>query len=480
MAARAVPLGRWARLSFAASAPLALAFLVLAVLGLASPLAAVLAWAALSLLACILVGVALSQFEALRRHLDAAARQDTPPRSHAPQGFLIREASSALERLFRLHAERQMRLERSRREIEHALDALPEPLLLLSAERKIVRANRSARALLGENCVGGDIATALRDPGLIEAIRKAAGGEQGRTTEFTLQTPVERVFATRIERLPQTGDDGARLSLTLMEVTEMRRTERMRADFVANASHEIRTPLATLAGFIETLQGPARDDAEARERFLAIMEQHTRRMTRLVDDLLSLSRIEMTEHTAPTDPVPLAPLLAHIRNTLSWQAERREVPVALDIEKDIPPAIGDGDELTQVFVNLLDNAIKYGAGDEGVTLRARWVRSAPATCGWNVGNEGALAISVIDRGAGIPGEHLARLTERFYRIDKARSREFGGTGLGLAIVKHIASRHCGALEIESKVGEGSTFTVYLRPAPMHESDPPAGEGAEKG
>ena len=241
----------------------------------------------------------------------------------------------------------------------------------------------------------------------------------------------------------------------------------MRADFVANASHEIRTPLATLMGFIETLQGSARDDPAARERFLAIMDQHSKRMARLVEDLLSLSRIEMNEHTPPTEAVPLSSMLANVHNTLAWQAEKRGVTVAIDAEDGLPPVIGDGDELTQVFLNLVDNAIKYGNAEETVTIEARQVAEVQ-TAGWMAGKDGAVSVSITDRGAGIPREHLPRLTERFYRVDKARSRELGGTGLGLAIVKHIVNRHRGALAIDSTPGEGSTFTVYLQPAPVAE------------
>ena len=203
------------------------------------------------------------------------------------------------------------------------------------------------------------------------------------------------------------------------------------------------------------------------------MDQHGKRMARLVDDLLSLSRIEMNEHTPPTEAVSLPPLLANVRNTLAWRAEQRGVTVAIEAEESLPPVIGDGDELTQVFLNLVDNAIKYG--DEQGTVRVDVRRIAEAeAAGWRSSKDGAVAVAVADRGAGIPREHLPRLTERFYRVDKARSRELGGTGLGLAIVKHIVNRHRGALAIDSAPGEGSTFTVYLQPAA--EALQPAPEG----
>ena len=475
MAARIVPLRRWGRLSLAASVPLGLAFLVLASLGLIPAVAAVLAWAGLSLLAAVAACLLLKEVGTLARHVEAAAGIGDDGRLRpAPAGLFTRELASSVERLVRGSAEDRARLTGERAELERALDALPEPLLLLGSDRKIVRTNRAATALLGGEVAGRHIAASLRNPLLIEAVEKTVEGGGGHDIEFTLQAPVERTFRAWVEPLPEPREGGAVALLALVDFTAVRRTDQMRADFVANASHEIRTPLATLMGFIETLQGSARDDAAARERFLAIMDQHGKRMARLVEDLLSLSRIEMNEHTPPTDAVPLPSLLAHVRNTLAWQADKRGVSVAIEAEDDLPPVIGDGDELTQVFLNLVDNAIKYGDAEGAVTVEARRVAEAPAAAGRVADQDGAVAVSVIDRGAGVPREHLPRLTERFYRVDKARSRELGGTGLGLAIVKHIVNRHRGALTIDSVPGEGSTFTVYLRPAEMQEDTAPPG------
>ena len=464
MAARVVPLRRWAQLSLAASLPLGLAFLVLGVLGLTPPVAAVLAWAGLSLITAAVAGLMLADAGALARHVEASIENEGDARRDpAPAGVFTRELAASIERLARLGAEGRARLASERAELERALDALPEPLLLLDADRKVVRANRAATSLLGGEVTGRHISASLRNPQLIEAVEQTVEGAEGRDIEFTLQAPVERTFAARVERLPEPREGGAAVLLALVDFTAVRRTDQMRADFVANASHEIRTPLATLMGFIETLQGSARDDAAARERFLAIMDQHSKRMARLVEDLLSLSRIEMNEHTPPTEAVSLPPLLANVRNTLAWRAEQRGVTVGIDAEEGLPPVIGNGDELTQVFLNLVDNAIKYGDEQDTVRVDVRRIAEAEAA-GWRAGNDGAVAVAVADRGGGIPREHLPRLTERFYRVDKARSRELGGTGLGLAIVKHIVNRHRGALTIDSAPGEGSTFTVYLQPA----------------
>ena len=470
MAVHIVPLRRWVRLSLAASLPLGITFLVLAVLGYVPPVVAVLAWAGLSLLTAGVAGLILGELGALAHRVEAAAQGETQ-RQIGPAGFFTGELAASVERLARLGAEGRAQLATERAELERVLDALPEPLLLLDSDRRIVRSNRAARSLLDGEVTGRHIAASLRNPQLIEAVEQTLDGAGGRDIEFTLPAPVERTFAARVEPLPEAREGGAALLLALVDFTAVRRTDQMRADFVANASHEIRTPLATLMGFIETLQGSARDDTAARERFLAIMDQHGKRMARLVEDLLSLSRIEMNEHTPPTDAVPIPPLLANVHNTLAWRAERRGVTVVVEAEDDLPPVIGDGDELTQVFLNLVDNAIKYGDADGTVSVTAHLAAEAQAA-GWMAGRDGAVSVSVADRGAGIPREHLPRLTERFYRVDKARSRELGGTGLGLAIVKHIVNRHRGALAIDSTPGEGSTFTVHLQPAPAADDAAP--------
>jgi two-component system phosphate regulon sensor histidine kinase PhoR len=236
--------------------------------------------------------------------------------------------------------------------------------------------------------------------------------------------------------------------VVLHDISALRRAERMRADFVANASHELRTPLAGLVGFVETLQGPARNDPKAQERFLAIMAEQTDRMRRLVEDLLSLSRIEQREHEPPTSRVDVAGVLRGVRDLIDMKARQRGVTVEFEIPDQLPDVIGDADELTIVFQNLADNAVKYTSPGTMVQVVASVERD------W-------IRVDVTDHGEGIASEHVQRLTERFYRVDTARSREMGGTGLGLAIVKHALNRHRGRLEIDSELARGSTFSVVL-------------------
>ena len=260
------------------------------------------------------------------------------------------------------------------------------------------------------------------------------------------RVPVERFFDVTVAPLDRSGEDRA-LVLTLRDVTEALRVERMRADFVANASHELRTPLASLLGFVETLQGPARDDARARDRFLAIMAEQARRMARLIDDLLSLSRIEGNLHVRPAEAVDLALAVRHVTETLTTLAAESGAAIEVDAPEPVVVA-GDRDEILRVAENLVENAIKYGEGGGRIEVKVAAQR-----------RQGVLTVR--DYGPGIAPEHLPRLTERFYRIDAGQSRAKGGTGLGLAIVKHIVARHRGRLQIDSDVGHGTLITVSI-------------------
>jgi two-component system phosphate regulon sensor histidine kinase PhoR len=243
--------------------------------------------------------------------------------------------------------------------------------------------------------------------------------------------------------------------VVLSDRSRERAVERMRADFAATASHELRTPLASLMGFIDTLRGPAADDPPAQQRFLGIMAEQAARMNRLIDDLLSLSRIELTEHQAPAARVDLVELLVGLAAGFEPRLIQHRVTLDLAMTHGLPPVLGDTDQLAQVAQNLLDNAVKYGS--EGGTVRLAAEPAAGPR--WPV--RPGVVVTVADQGHGIPREHLPRLTERFYRVDTGRSRAVGGTGLGLAIVKHIVNRHRGQLAIESEVGVGTTVSVWL-------------------
>jgi two-component system, OmpR family, phosphate regulon sensor histidine kinase PhoR len=335
------------------------------------------------------------------------------------------------------------------------VDAVPEPAVALDGSGQILHANRLAEELFGTRRRGGHIASMTRDPELLAAVDEALETRQLREVELHRRVPVERRLLATLAPLdhPRSGVDPS-LLISFRDLTEQDRLARMRADFVANASHELRTPLASLRGFVETLQGAAKNDTEARERFLKVMSEQAERMSRLVDDLLSLSRVEMREHLPPAQNVDLNDAVSHVIQAL--QPLAAGTATSIEFKRLDTPAIvrGDRDELVQVFQNLVQNAIKYGKSGGRIEVAVAFAEAVG-------GRPARFVVSVTDDGPGIAAQHLPRLTERFYRVNVLASRERGGTGLGLAIVKHILNRHRGELNINSKVGEGSTFSVVL-------------------
>jgi two-component system phosphate regulon sensor histidine kinase PhoR len=320
------------------------------------------------------------------------------------------------------------------------------------------RTNEAARAAFG-----GEIAAVLRNPALRTALDRAFTQGTAETTDLVLRVPVAREVRAIVLPMDPPLADGGRAILVLSDRTRERMVERMRADFVANASHELRTPLASLIGFIDTLRGPAADDPPAQQRFLAIMAEQAERMNRLIDDLLSLSRIELTEHQLPSERIDVIEVTHRIAAAFEPRVAALAVQLDLDLAEGLPLVTADADQLEQVLQNLVDNAVKYG-GQGG---RVRVVAKAALPGRWP--NRPGVVLAVSDDGPGIAKEHVPRLTERFYRVDKGRSRTAGGTGLGLAIVKHIVNRHRGVLLIESEEGKGSTFSVWLPVAAEREA-----------
>lgn len=336
------------------------------------------------------------------------------------------------------------------------LDALPDPVLLLDKRRHVVASNRAANDLLGGGVHGRDVCLTLRHPDAQNAVKTALEGMPSQDNiEIIFDSPVRRVYQLQVMSIPKDASVSVRAVVALHDLTTLKHVEDMRADFVANVSHELRSPLSSLTGFIETLQTTAKDDATARERFLDVMDGETSRMARLIDDLLSLSRIEVKEHIRPTEHVDLSDILNTVAQSVALRAAQKNMNIDIHIEDDLPPISGDADQLHQVLQNLIDNAVTYGAEKTAVKVSLKSLKVFAGT------DAPGVEISVQNFGEGISEEHLARLTERFYRVDKGRSRAMGGTGLGLAIVKHIVNRHRGRLLIDSELGKGSVFSVQL-------------------
>ncbi len=337
--------------------------------------------------------------------------------------------------------------------LDAVMAGLPDAAIVLDREGRLIASNAAARALAPALTRGQRASLALRMPEIVDAVRQVGISGEPRSVEFSQRVPVDRWFVAHVA--PLGGLSGERAGLILLvfhDLTPSRRVEEMRVDFVANASHELRTPLAALSGFIDTLLGSARDDAAARARFLAIMKTQATRMARLIDDLLSLSRVELIEHVHPDKPVDLVAIVRQVTDSLQTLAQDRGVEIAVTPPPQPMTVLGDRDELTRVFENLVENALKYGASGKRVEVG---FATAEVSGGTDV------LVSVRDHGPGIAAEHLPRLTERFYRVDVTQSRAEGGTGLGLALVKHILNRHRGRISIESEAGKGATFTARM-------------------
>ncbi len=341
--------------------------------------------------------------------------------------------------------------------IDEFLCAMPLPALLVDQSERIIGANPEALTLLGQQIVGRHFATILRQPPVTDAIETILRDKRPREAQHLANDGAQdTTFRVTFRYVNGIGAvKGGAVLVSFLDVSHLGQAEQMRRDFVANVSHELRTPLTALMGFIETLRGAARDDADARDRFLSIMDGEANRMNRLVGDLISLNRVESEERVRPSEDVNLTQQIESTLRSMRPLADEAGVTLHMTAPDDPVIVTGDPDQLQQVCTNLIENAIKYGGAGGRVDVVLSISDREPAL------RAPGARIQVIDQGAGIDPIHLPRLTERFYRADSHRSRELGGTGLGLAIVKHIINRHRGRLRVESNLGQGSVFTVIL-------------------
>ncbi|MEO0439476.1 MAG: ATP-binding protein [Pseudomonadota bacterium] len=366
----------------------------------------------------------------------------------------------------------QAALERQRKQIlfqgraeayQDVINPITDPILLVR-NAKVAAANPAAEAVLGNHIVGEDVRIAIRHPAAADRLANPNATHSGEPILLVGVGSAEQRWELRIHGL----QDGLKL-VQLSDQSSRYAAERMRTDFVANASHELRTPLAAIKGFLETLEDPAAGkDDDTRARFLKIMYEEADRMQRLIGDLMSLSRIEAEKFQLPEEPLDLEKLIEDVRRFYLESRGRKESDFQVDLPNDLPMIRGDRSQLSQLLHNLVSNAYKYGRKGTPVSVSVEPNRSGSM-----------LKLSVTDEGEGISVDHIPRLTERFYRIDKGRSKAIGGTGLGLAIVKHITERHGGRMEINSELGVGTTVSVFLPILKLDPADTEAGQPLEK-
>jgi two-component system phosphate regulon sensor histidine kinase PhoR len=368
-----------------------------------------------------------SRLASLRRLVGAASASEAGSAPDARGG----RTSERLSRLGRISA-------------ADLAEVVPDPLILFDRSGAVVHVNEAATAAFGAIVPGSSVQMKFRAPEMQALVAETLSGQgEASPIDYSERLPVERVY--RVVARP-VGRSTGLFAMIFRDHSEARRIDRMRADFIANASHELRTPLASIAGFIDTLRGPAKNDVKAREHFLRIMESQTARMARLIDDLLSLSRLEMKSHRRLADKVDIVSLVDGVIDTLGHLAAETDVSIERDFPDRAVVVTGDRDELVQVFLNLIENACKYGRSGKRVIVSIAQKSDGPE-------------VTVKDFGPGIPKEDIPRITERFYRVDIEASREQKGTGLGLSIVRHILNRHGARLVIHSQLGQGASFSV---------------------
>ncbi len=392
----------------------------------------------------------ISNLSALTSYVKSLSLNDNIPPPNLSFLNNVEELTEAVSRLHTMWENNKRRLESMIDEGRVLIDTLPDGLVLLDSKLRILRVNLTVRDMFGTKHYKNILQQIIEDPTIKSTAENVKKSWNGATVSYFRGEPYNKHFSIRIEHYPQTSSGEITLVMMLHDVTEQKKTEKMLADFVANASHEIRTPLTSLLGFIETLQTTAKDDVQTHEEFLAIMYSQAQRMAELVRMLLSLSEIERTVSTTPTEKVDMSIIIDNVVKNNRINARERNIEFALQISKYLPLIVGDSRQLEQVVENIVNNAVKYS--DEGSTI----------SISADIEKESrSLVLAIKDQGWGIDEEHIPRLTERFYRVDAARSNKQKSVGLGLSIVKYILERHNAKLEIQSTIGKGSIFKILL-------------------
>ncbi len=445
------------------SFPTALVFIVLAAFRLVDPLLAVISLAAVVLFNIVLLFPLTFELQQIKRYITSMAQsEDFDEKAMTLSEQDAKEIVEAVNAMHRFWAQKTDILEAQTISDTAVLDSLPDPIIVIDRAGNILGANLSARTSFGKNITNKNIDKLFRSNNFINAVSKVLNKEsKSENLIFYTDPPESQKLYAHIKQLPWLSKGKAVAVISIYDMTKSMKIEKMQSDFVANASHELRTPLSIISGFIETLQTSAKDDADARDKFLKIMAEQAEYMSSLIENLLSLSRIELNQDQQPTDKVEVLDIAEEVAQALSIKAAEREMKIRIFSDDNLPPVIGDKAQIKQVIQNLTDNAVKYGLSGTEVTIRLKNAEKIPASKSLKVSKGAAVAISVNNKGPKIEPEQLARLTERFYRMQEHKDLNIKGTGLGLAIAKHIIIRHRGNLTVNSNGYNGTTFTIYL-------------------
>ncbi len=447
----------------ALSLPTALVFIVLAAFRLVDPWLAIISLAMVVLFNIIWLFPLTAELQQIKKYIATMAQGEDF--DNIQMKLSEKEAKEIVEAVNAMHkfwAEKTDELEAQTISDTAVLDSLPDPIMMLDKYGNISGANLSARKTFGKNITNKNIDKLFSSNNFINAVQRVLDQEtQSENLVFYVHKPLERKMYAHIKQLPWLSKGKAVAVVSIYDMTKSMKIEKMQSDFVANASHELRTPLSIISGFIETLQTTAKNDKEAQDKFLKIMGEQAEYMSALIENLLSLSKIEMNQDQQPQEAVDVEPIAEEVKKSLEAKALLREIKIETDCEKNLPLVRGDKAQIKQVIQNLTDNAIKYGVAASCVTISMKKVEKIPSSKTFKTANGQAIAISVNNKGPKIEPEDLARLTERFYRMQEHKDLNIKGTGLGLAITKHIILRHLGNLTVSSTAYKGTTFTVYL-------------------
>ena len=445
------------------SLPTAFIFIFMVASGILSALMAVISYATCVIFNIIFLFPITYELQQLRQYIIRVSHGS----SVDSQDLILEEDDSkeiinAVNAMHKFWSEKTDELEAQTISDTAVLDTLPDPLMMIDENGIISGANLAARTLFGKNIREKSIDKIINSNNFIEAINRILREEsESESLIFYVSKPIDQKLYAHIKKLPYISHGNAIAVISIYDLTKAMKIEKMQSDFVANASHELRTPLAIISGFIETLQTTAKNDTEAQDKFLAIMKEQAEYMSALIENLLSLSKIELMQDQLPSEKISLSKVVKEVVKALSLKAKDNQTEIQVFMDDNLPQITADYNQIKQVIQNLTDNAIKYGTPHNDILIKVEKVSKIPPAPNLKIQEGEAISISITNKGPKISDENLARLTERFYRMQEHKDKNIKGTGLGLSIAKQIIVRHRGNLTVKSNAYTGTTFTIYL-------------------
>ena len=445
------------------SFPTALVFVVLSAFNLVDPVLAIISLAAVVAFNIALLFPLTFELQQIKKYVVSLAKGEISDNELLTLSEdETKDLIAAINNMHYFWAQKTDVLEAQTISDTAVLDSLPDPIMVIDRSGNILGANLSARTAFGEKITDKNVDKIFNSHSFINAVSRVLNKESAsENLIFYVEEPIDQKLYAHIKQLPWLSKGKAVAVISIYDLTKSLKVEKMQSDFVANASHELRTPLSIISGFVETLQTSAKDDPEAQQNFLKIIAEQAEYMANLIENLLSLSRIELNQDEHPQDVVDVVEIVDDVTKAMKIKAKNRNMKIKVVKEKDIASIKADKHQIKQIVQNLTDNAIKYGPEGTDVTLRICNVDKIPASQTIKTADTSAVAIAVNNKGPKIGPEKLARLTERFYRLQEHKDQNIKGTGLGLAIAKHIIIRHQGNITVNSNGYNGTTFTIYL-------------------